>query len=100
MREARELYELINKKIGKKGGLYRLGVGYSDVTTYDNALMGILCLGLGKRKEAEELYELINKKIGKKGGLYRWEPGHPDVATFGNALMAILCCLLGRKVME
>ncbi len=48
--EAFELYEEINKQIGKENKLYNLEVGDKDKWTCDNAAVGLLlCLLGGKR---------------------------------------------------
>jgi ABC-type Fe3+-hydroxamate transport system substrate-binding protein len=99
MREAKQLYELINIKIGKDdNGLYKEEIDASGAYTDTNALMAILAYLLGKRDEAEQLYKLINQEIGKlKSGLYQETKYTRYPSTSDNALMAILAYLLGKK---
>jgi len=97
-KEAEKIYNAIKQSIGKKDGLYKTSRGYDELEIFPNALMGTLCVLLGKREEADEIYDKINKMPWRFGsGLYYNGKTLRGQYTSDNAAMGVFCSLLGKE---
>lgn len=98
--EAENLYECVNKEIGKSdNNLYGMDCfrkgSWSD-NTHDNALMGVFIKMLGRNPEANNIFDEIDSMMRMPSGLYGHTMRSEIIYTEDNASMAIFCDALGN----
>ncbi|MBI5355425.1 MAG: hypothetical protein HZB68_03125 [Candidatus Aenigmarchaeota archaeon] len=96
--KAREHYEAVGEKCGKKGELYLRSVIHDAPDPSDNALMLLLSTMLGS--EETGILQELEKTRGKSGNLFTWKSASSDEIDIAeNAVMGIYHCLkAGRRL--